>query len=334
MEAVANAQHQAIAVLQQITDGFLNARIAEHGSNKLATAIRLVTSAKAAGNHHDLRIIDILNHCFYGLFNSSSSQIANNKGIRLSASCLKGTRTIVFTVVAREHRDKYAGLSNIHRRSQSQLSSVERHVDISGLLYSWQAIRENLLQRLAISSQSLIRSNNSIVDSDACACSGVAQHHVVQASENYFRVHASSQLQHHATGLQGKQAFRVMEGLNELEAQLVAHSHGGYECSDTALFNSSCSLDLACFHSSVYSSQILAQCSKVQHLGIIARAGQEYHLVPCFLELSRNGLVAIDNAHSKGNQGGRNSFIHKGAAHGVLATNGRQLQSIQRSEGT
>ena len=162
----------------------------------------------------------------------------------------------------------------------------------------------------------------------------MAQHHVIQASENCFRVHASSQLQHHATGLQGEQAFWIVEGLNELKAQLVAHSHRGYESGDTALLHSSSSLDLACLHSCVYSIQILAQCCKIQHLGIIARAGQENYLIPCSLKLCRNSLIAVDNAHSEGNQRRRNSFIHKGAAHGVLATDGRQLQGIQGSEST
>ena len=162
----------------------------------------------------------------------------------------------------------------------------------------------------------------------------MAQHHIIKASKNLLRVHASGQLQHHAAGLQSKEAFRIMEGLNELKAQLVAHSHRGYESSDTALLHSSSSLNLACFHSCVYSIQILAQCCKIQHLGIIARAGQENYLIPCSLKLCRNSLIAVDNAHSEGNQRRRNSFIHKGAAHGVLATDGRQLQSIQGSKST
>ena len=174
LEAIANTQHQAIAIFQQIADSFLNTRIAEHGSDKFTTAIRLVASAKAAGNHHDLRIIDILNHRFYGFFDSGSGQIANNEGLSLSASSLKGASAVVFAVVAGEDRNKYTGLSDIHRRSQSQFSGVQRHINVRRLPYLGQAVRENLLQGLAISSQSLIRCNHGIVDGDTCLCSGVA----------------------------------------------------------------------------------------------------------------------------------------------------------------
>ena len=124
-----------------------------------------------------------------------------------------------------------------------------------------------------------------------------------------------------------------MEGLNKLEAQLITHSHGGYQSGDTALFYSGSSLNLVCFHSRMHGGQILAQSCEIQYLSIIAWAGQEDYLVPCSLKLSRHSLVPIDNTNSEGNQCGRNGFIHKGTAHGVLATNSGQLKGIKGSEG-
>ena len=126
LEAVANAQHQAVAILQQIADSSLDARIAEHSSNELATAVRLVASTEATGNHHDLGIVDIFNHCFHGFFNGSSGQIANNKGLGLGTGSLESTGTVIFTVVAWEDGNEYAGLVNIHRSSQSQSGGVQR----------------------------------------------------------------------------------------------------------------------------------------------------------------------------------------------------------------
>ena len=163
---------------------------------------------------------------------------------------------------------------------------------------------------------------------------GLSETEVGQVCDFMFTNGSYSEIENKLTEILGDKIEAVREGLNELKAQLVAHSHRGYESGDTALLHSSSSLNLSCLHSCMHSVQILAQCCKIQHLGIIARAGQENYLVPCSLKLCRNSLIAVDNAHSEGNQRRRNSFIHKGATHGVLATNGRQLQSIQGSKST
>ena len=162
----------------------------------------------------------------------------------------------------------------------------------------------------------------------------MTKQHIIQAFEQLFRLNSRSQLQHHAARLQSEQAVSIMERFDEFKAQLIAQAHRRYQSSYAALFNSSSSSNLACFHSLVYSRQVLLQRSEVQHLCIVAWAGQEDNLIACCLEISRNSLVAVDNANCKGYERRRNSFIHKGTAHAVLAADCRQIKRIERRKCT
>ncbi len=58
LEAVADAQHQAIAVLEQVAHGFGDLGRAEERRDELGGAIGLVAAGEAAGDHDDLACAD------------------------------------------------------------------------------------------------------------------------------------------------------------------------------------------------------------------------------------------------------------------------------------
>ena len=54
LEAVADAQHQAVALLQQTAHCLGDRRAAEEGGDELGAAVRLVAAGEAAGQHLSL----------------------------------------------------------------------------------------------------------------------------------------------------------------------------------------------------------------------------------------------------------------------------------------
>ena len=59
LEAVADAENQAIPVLKEIHDGVGHTRAADNGGDEFRGAIGFVASAEAAGKHQDLRAADL-----------------------------------------------------------------------------------------------------------------------------------------------------------------------------------------------------------------------------------------------------------------------------------
>ena len=58
LEAVADAEHQAVALAEQFMDGVLDARAAQEGGDELARAVRLVAAREAARDNDHLRAAD------------------------------------------------------------------------------------------------------------------------------------------------------------------------------------------------------------------------------------------------------------------------------------
>ena len=58
LEAVADTEHQAVALLKQRRDLLLDRSAAEEGRNELGAAVGLVAAGEAAGDHDDLAILD------------------------------------------------------------------------------------------------------------------------------------------------------------------------------------------------------------------------------------------------------------------------------------
>ena len=90
-ETVADTQHEAVAVLQQIVHRFGDARIPEHGGDELAAAVRLITGAEAARQHDDLGFFDPLHHRLDRFFDSLGRQVADDKNLTFRPCQIKGS---------------------------------------------------------------------------------------------------------------------------------------------------------------------------------------------------------------------------------------------------
>ena len=119
------------------------------------------------------------------------------------------------------------------------------------------------------------------------------------------------------------------ERFDKGKAQGVTQGHFRNACGDAAFFYGSGSLDLAVKNQLMYPAQVFPQHSKVKHIAFQQRRTQEYHLVPCCLELTGNRFASVDHIHRKGNQGGRYMQVHKAAGHTVLAAYRRNFHTVQ-----
>ena len=106
LEAVADAQHQAVALLQQLAHRLGDGGAAEEGGDELGAAVRLVAAGEAAGQHDDLAASEWPSR-------RASQLSATSAGVRLLMTRIsglgpgprKGTGGVVLAVGAGEDRD-------------------------------------------------------------------------------------------------------------------------------------------------------------------------------------------------------------------------------------
>ena len=105
LEAVADAQGQAVALVQQTVDGVGHRRVAEEGRNELGGAVRLVAAGETARQHQNLRLVKLLHQRLAALGHVSGGEVLQNQNVRIAAGTAEGAGRVVFAVRAGEHRD-------------------------------------------------------------------------------------------------------------------------------------------------------------------------------------------------------------------------------------
>ena len=146
LETVADAQHQAIAVVQQVSHSVRNPGAAEHGGDKFTGTVRLVAAGEAAGKHNHLGTADGFLHAADSFLDAGGGQVLNHQHLRLSTGPLKTAGGIVFAVGAGEHRDKDTGLGRADRWRLRIPLDVQRHLHCHVRLLR-RIHRENGIQR-------------------------------------------------------------------------------------------------------------------------------------------------------------------------------------------
>ena len=133
LEAVANAQHQAIPSFQQLGNRLGYSGIAEGSSDKLAGAIRLVAAGKAAGQHDDLSVLNRFHHRLDGFLNICGRQVLYDKHIGFSACSFKRPGGIHLAVCAGERGNKHSRLGVLNGGSLLISFRIQGHLAEIGL---------------------------------------------------------------------------------------------------------------------------------------------------------------------------------------------------------
>ena len=66
LEAVADAEDESVAMMDQVHDCFGDFRAADDGSDEFCRAIGFVAGAESAGEHEDLALADFCGECIEG----------------------------------------------------------------------------------------------------------------------------------------------------------------------------------------------------------------------------------------------------------------------------
>ena len=108
LEAVADAEHEAVARLQKVAHRLGHFGRAEKRRDELRGAVGLVAAGEAAGNHDDLRCADEARQLGGGLGHGLGRQIVHHVHGGHGTGPLEGGSGVVLAVVAGEHRNDHA----------------------------------------------------------------------------------------------------------------------------------------------------------------------------------------------------------------------------------
>ena len=110
LEAVADAQGQAIPVLEEVHDRLGGLRAPEEGGDELAGAVGLVAAGEAAGEEENLASPKGLGKAGGGLRHVLGGLVAHDEDFRLQARPLGGPGAVILAVGAGEDGDENLGL--------------------------------------------------------------------------------------------------------------------------------------------------------------------------------------------------------------------------------
>ena len=113
LEAVADAQHQAVPVFEQVVDRVFDPRVAEEGGDELAGAIGFVAAGEAAGDGDDLGLVDQLLKGGNRFLDILGGEVFDHKGGGAAAGPFKGFGGVVLAVGAGEYRDQHPGFGDL-----------------------------------------------------------------------------------------------------------------------------------------------------------------------------------------------------------------------------
>ena len=89
LEAVADAQHQAVAVEQQVAHGLGDLGGAEEGRDELRRTVGLVAAGEAAGQHDDLAVLDGLHQRLRALGDGRGREVVDDQRVGHGARLLE-----------------------------------------------------------------------------------------------------------------------------------------------------------------------------------------------------------------------------------------------------
>ena len=112
LEAVADAKHEAVPVLQQVHDRVGDLAVAEEGGDELAGAVGLVAAGEAAGDEDDLALT--------GCGGKASGEAATSAAERLFSTRISGTRPARSTARALSYSQLVPGNTGISTSGAAQ----------------------------------------------------------------------------------------------------------------------------------------------------------------------------------------------------------------------
>ena len=220
LEAVADAQHQAVAVLQQVAHRLGHFRSAEERRDELRGAIGLVAAGKTARQHDNLAFADKLSQALRAFSDGSRRQVVDDERRCGGTRALERVSGIVFAVRAREHRDDHARLGNLAREHVRRGSRVADRLNGFARL----AVRIHRLKLAFPGFLQLGQTHVRIPRSKHIIAGRRADFHHAHLVSRHRQSNTRRQL-HQKAAIRGNKQLVGCEARRKRNAQLVANAH-------------------------------------------------------------------------------------------------------------
>ena len=138
LKAVADAEHEPVAVLEQVAHRFGHGRSAEERRDEFSGAVGFIAAGEAAGKHDDLAVLDG-RHKRLGTFgNAVGREVVHHEHIGNRSRALERTHRIVFAVRSREHGNDDARFRDNPAVGERQRVGIAHRLDLG----AFAAVRE------------------------------------------------------------------------------------------------------------------------------------------------------------------------------------------------
>ena len=330
LETVANAQHQAVTVLQQITHSFGHFRSAEERGDELRRTIGLVAARKTARQHDNLALANKLRQTLRAFGNGSRRQVVDNERRGSGTRALERMSGVILAVRAREHGNNHARLGNLAREHMRSSSCI--------------ADRLNGFARLAVRIHRLKLAFPGFLQLGQAHVRVTRREHIIAGRRTNF---------HHAQRLSGggqrgirRQFYQeaAIRGNEQLVSREIARKRNAQLVANAHLEQGFCQAAIACRghgqrvtrgRKGFHGVKRFLHTLDLRHNAIfLVRRRNQHHAVSCSLELGRHNAVHVSAGRSEADKRGRHVQVLKAAGHGVLAANGANAQVNLRHKRT
>ena len=329
LEAVADAQHQTVAGLEQVADCLGDLGSAEERRDELGGAVGLVAAREAAGDHDDLACTDATGKLVGALGDGLGREVVDHEGVGLGTGCAEGAGAVVLAVVAGEHGDDHARAGDLGAAVHVDILGAEVDgLDLGGLAGA--AVGEDALDAALPGLLELGELDDLGAGVDDVALNGGAQGLDDNAVGDLGQLGVIGELDDKAAVEWGEEALHV-HVLGKLDADLVADAHLKEALGAAAVAGRGDGQGVA------GSGERLDGVKRgEQLLGIgavvltIGGGGDTDDAVCEALELGGDSARRLAHGDSEADQGRRNvelaGLVLKRAAHRVLAADGAGTQ--------
>ena len=336
LEAVADAQHQAIAGLEQVADCLGDLGSAEERRDELGRAVGRVAAREAAGDHDDLACADAAGKLVGALGDGLGREVVDHEGVGLGTGGTEGAGAVVLAVVAGEHGDDHARAGDLGAAVHVDILGAEVDgLDLGGLAGA--AVGEDALDAALPGLLELGELDDLGAGVDDIALDGGAQGLDDNAVGDLGQLGVLGELDDKAAVERGEEALHVYI-LGKLDTDLVTDAHLKEALGAAAVAGRGYGQGVA------GSSERLDGVKRgEQLLGVgtvvlaIGGGGDADDAVREALELGRDGAGGLAHGDGEADQGRRNvelaGLVLKRTAHGVLAADGAGTQVDLGHEG-
>ena len=327
LEAVADAEHEAVVNGEQAFDGFFEAFVAEEGRNVLAGAVWFVPEGEAAWQHEHLRVAQGFFHGVDGRLQAFGGEVADDDRFHLGAGAFEDAGGVDFAVGAWEYGEHSLWCAVELAVKMIRFSFFD---DLSGV---WVALVVvvgdgwvDVFEGAVVGAVHGLEVNGGIRPGEAEAGGDGAE-------QGGVHVDVVGQFKHEGADSWLEQGLEVAV-LGKGDTEMVADGHFVEAFHHAALANAPSGNDFAGFDGILDGVVEGFEGGAVDTAIVFASHRHGDDLMAGFFEFRADDAVGFGNGGGEADQRWWHVHVFKGAAHGVLAADGRELEVTLRSQST